>query len=82
MDPDLDSPERPLSLPLDKGYASRFWGRDSYLFSQIVNMNRVETSMPNKCMGVSYPMNPYALRRCAVRACCHVLTYRLEVKYC
>ena len=67
-------PERPLSLPLDKGYASRVWGRDSYLFSQIVNMNRVETSMPNKCMGMSYPMNPYALRTCAVGASCHVLT--------
>ena len=67
-------PERPLPLPLDKGYASRLWGRDSYLFSQIVNMNRVETSMPNKCMGMSYPMNPYALRTCAVGASCHVLT--------
>ena len=45
-------PERPLPLPLDKGYASRLWGRDSYLLLQIVNMNRVETSMPNKYMGV------------------------------
>ena len=45
-------PERPLPLPLDKGYASRLWGRDSYLLLQIVNMNRVDTSMPNKCMGV------------------------------
>ena len=67
-------PDCPLPLLLDKGYASRLWGRDSYLFSQIVNMNRVETSMPNKCMGVSYPMNPYALRTCAVGASCHVLT--------
>ena len=25
-------------------------------------------------MGVSYPMNPYALRTCAVGASCHVLT--------
>ena len=37
-------PERPLPLLLDKGYASRLWGRDSYLLLQIVNMNRVETS--------------------------------------
>ena len=35
----------------------------------------------NLNLALSYPMNPYALRTCAVGVSCHVL-YRLEVKYC